>query len=847
MQYNVSMDLVLVQSPGKADERIFPLTAGRNTLGSSPESHIRISSPRIHSHHLNIEHTDEGLLISSARSDALFLYAGGLCHKATVRYGETFSVDGVEFECRRTSDVERTELGLFPTRQKQEKSQKPQSTPQSPSLSEMQVSGFVFQKPANHFPLLIGRNEKCDVVLKHPQVSAFHARIARGGDGVYIEDLRSSNGTYVNDRLIQKSLLVPGEPVLIMPYLVLFTGEFLNVYTLQQQSQLIGWQISVAAGTKKIIDRATLACNSNELIGLIGPSGSGKTTLMKCLSGQVFPSGGRVQLNGVDVFTHFDLFKRNIGFVPQDDIIHRELAVQQTLLYAAKLRLPRDMSEIERRIRVKETLIELELEEQERLPVHRLSGGQRKRVNIAIELLTKPGILFLDEPTSGLDPALDEKLMMLFKKLSQDGRITILTTHLLEHATMFSRIALMQSGRLIFFGSPQEAMSFFQVNTLSALYSRIKNRSAEEWQEEFQKTEIHRKDIGQARDQVLPSKRAPVQNSERLAEPPSHLFHQGTTLASRYLEIILRDRKNTGLLLLQAPLITFFIFIATTNLSSRLFMMALAAMWFGCNNSAREICKEIPLYRRERMVNLAILPYLNSKFVVLSVLVALQCLVLALLTPDRFFHAYWPLLLCGLAGVSLGLLISSIVNSPDKAIALVPILLIPQVLFSGIFGELKGFQRVFGETMISKWSYNLLKKEFKLPSYEVKNELESSIDASQKEMEAAQERISSLQQELDDVLRRMGNITDFVELNTLRYDADRVADELKSEQQELENARFELQRSEKRLRSNARLFVWIDRPGSSLLDQIMLIFFTIGFFAASITALKLKDRLLKLL
>ncbi len=843
------MDLVLVQSPGKTDERIVPLTTGRNTLGSAAGNHIRISSPRIQKHHLNIEQNKEGLQISSAQPDALFLYAGGLCHTAIVRSGEKFSVDGVEFECRATSDVERTQLGFQIPRIKQEKSapiiQSPAS--QAPNLSEMQVSGFVFQKRVDHFPLLIGRNEKCDVVLKHPLVSGFHARIERDSNGIHIEDLRSSNGTYVDDRLIQKSPLIPGEPILIMPYLILFTGEFLNVYTLQQQSQLIGWQISVAAGEKQIIDRATLACNSNELIGLIGPSGSGKTTLMKCLSGQVFPSSGRVQLNRVDVFTHFDLFKRNIGFVPQDDIIHRELTVQQTLMYSAKLRLPRDMSEMERRIRVKETLIELELEEQERLAVHRLSGGQRKRVNIAIELLTKPGILFLDEPTSGLDPALDEKLMMLFKKLSQDGRITILTTHLLEHATMFSRIALMQSGRLIFFGSPQEAMSFFEVNALSALYSKIKNRSADEWQEEFQKTATHRKDFDQARDQVLPSKRSTVQSSEKIAEPPAYFFHQGATLARRYLEIILRDRKNTGLLLLQAPLITFFIFIATTNLSSRLFMMTLAAIWFGCNNSAREICKEIPLYRRERMVNLAIVPYLTSKFVVLAVLVALQCLVLALLTPDRFFQAYWPLVLCGVAGVSLGLLISSIVNSPDKAIALVPILLIPQVLFSGIFGELKGFQRSLGETMISKWSYNLLKKEFELPSFRVKDELENSIDENQKQMSDIQERISSLQDELDDVLQRMGNITDFNDLNTLRYDADRIAGELKDEQQELEVARSDLQRSEKRLRSNAKLFVWIDHPDTKILDQIMLILFTIAFLSASLIALKTKDRLLKIL
>ncbi len=840
------MDLVLVQAPGKSEERVIPLTTGINVLGSGPQSHIRISSPHVRSHHLNIEPSGEGLSVRSAQPDILFKYRENLCHQALLQNGETFSIDGIEFLCRRIPSSERTELGSFGRHLTAEKAQKSNAA-QAPSLGEMQVSGFVSQKLLTRFPLLIGRNEGCDVVLNHPQVSSMHARLERNNGILYLEDLRSSNGTYVNDRLIHRTPLSPGESVLIMPYMLLFTGEFLNIYTLQQQSQLIGWQISVSAGEKRIIDRGTLVCNSNELIGLIGPSGSGKTTLMKCLSGQILPSAGRVQLNGLDVFTHFDLFKRNIGFVPQDDIIHRELTVEQTLRYAAKLRLPLDMSEKERKIRVKETLIELELEDQERLPVHRLSGGQRKRVNIAIELLTKPGILFLDEPTSGLDPALDEKLMVLFKKLSQDGRITILTTHLLEHAMMFSRIVLMHSGRVIFFGSPQDAMNFFQVNTLSALYSRIKNRPAEEWQDEFQKTETHRNDINLARDQILPSKRSTSQSTERLPEAPSHPVHQGITLAKRYLEIILRDRKNTGLLLAQAPLITFFIYIATTNLSSRLFMMALAALWFGCNNSAREICKELPLYRRERMVNLGIVPYLSSKFVVLSILLALQCVVLALLTPDKFLHAYWPLLLCGVAGVSLGLLVSSIVNSPDKAIALVPILLIPQVLFSGIFGELKGTQKIFGEVMISKWSYNLMKKQFELPSLQLKDSLEQSIDLSQNEMEEAQERISSLQNELDEILEKMGDVADFVELNTLRYDADRISRDLKHEQQNMEDARDELQRSERRLRNNARLFVWIDHPDSKIRDQVVLVLFTVVFLVASGFALKQKDHQLKIL
>lgn len=720
-------------------------------------------------------------------------------------------------------------------------------TSQAPKLGSVQISRFIEQKSLDQSPFVIGRSSQCHLVLNHPLVSAQHAQITRRGSETWIQDLHSSNGTYVADNQVRTAKLDPGESILIMPFLLLFTGDKINVYTFEQESRLIGYQIDVTASGKSILDHVTLQCSSSELIGLIGPSGSGKTTLMKCLSGQMMPTAGRIQLNGLEVFSHFDAFKGNIGYVPQDDIIHRELTVMQTLAYAAKLRLPQDMTERERKIRIKETLIELELEEQERLPVHRLSGGQRKRVNIAIELLTKPGLLFLDEPTSGLDPALDEKLMLLFKKLSQDGRITILTTHLLEHASMFTKIALMHSGRLIFYGPPDSATEFFSVPSVSALYTRIKTRPAEDWQSEFQHTSQAKDEAASIRDSVLPSRRQQADVPIKPREPFSNLLRQGITLSQRYSDIILRDRKNTGLLLLQAPLIAFCILVATTNLSSRLFMMALAALWFGCNNSAREICKELPLYRRERMVNLRILPYLSSKFVVLSALVLLQCFVLALLTPADFLNAYGPLLLCGLAGIGLGLLVSAIVDSPDKAIALVPILLIPQVLFSGIFGELRGFQGTVGEVMISKWSYNLLKKEFGLPSFELKDELEAQIDQSQEDLESAQTRATELQTRMDDILAQMRDTIDPVELDTLRFDADRQMQEMKQQQSKMEDARDRLDDAEKRLRANSKLFVWIDRPGQTKSDWMALIVFIIVLFGAAAMRLKLRDRALKAL
>ena len=345
----------------------------------------------------------DGLSVSSAAPDLHFSYKNQTCRQALLGPGDVIAVDAVTLFCREDSQDARTELAVGGTGAKVKAgvANLPMST-QAPRLGSVQISRFIEQKPLDRSPFTIGRNNRCDLVLNHPLVSALHARITRRGNTVSIEDLHSSNGTYVSDVPVRTAQLEPGETILIMPYLLLFTGDRINVYTFEQESRLIGYQIDVLAGTKKILDHVTLKCASSELIGLIGPSGSGKTTLMKCLSGQMMPTAGRVQLNGLEMFSHFDAFKGNIGYVPQDDIIHPELTVLQTMMYAAKLRLPADMTELERKIRVKETLIELELEEQERLAVHRLSGGQRKRVNIAIELLTKPGVLFLDEPTSGL-------------------------------------------------------------------------------------------------------------------------------------------------------------------------------------------------------------------------------------------------------------------------------------------------------------------------------------------------------------------------------------------------------------------------------------------------------------
>ena len=289
------MELILVKSPERPDEEIFHLKLGSNTLGSSRNNDLNVDEDGILPHHLTIEYTRDTLILSTIQPGTEFLYQGRLCRKAVVRPGETFTINNTPFYCTAVAGPDPTQHAMFVNPMIADRPAV-QALPSAPRMQEMQISNFVQQKAVT-FPLVIGRNERSDLVLNHPTVSAFHARLNREAGTVYIEDLQSANGTYVADTPIRRANLQAGDSIVIMPYFIIYTGEYLNVYTFQRESRLIGWQVSMSAGQKKILDRVTISCASNELVGLIGPSGSGKTTLMKCLSGQTYPLGGRVQLN----------------------------------------------------------------------------------------------------------------------------------------------------------------------------------------------------------------------------------------------------------------------------------------------------------------------------------------------------------------------------------------------------------------------------------------------------------------------------------------------------------------------------------------------------------------------
>ena len=243
--------------------------------------------------------------------------------------------------------------------------------------------------------------------------------------------------------------------------------------------------LTVHAGGREILAGVSLSVRPGELVAVMGPSGSGKSTLLHALNGYRWASAGQVRINGVDLYGHFTTLRSAIGFVPQDDIVHESLSVEKVLHYAALLRLPEGTAESALKERIDTVLKRLGLADRRRVRVSRLSGGQRKRVSLGVELLTSPPLLFLDEPTSGLDPALEADMMGLFRELADDGRTVLVTTHVTESLRLPDLVAFLVEGRLVYAGPTAEALDYFGADSFAGIFTRLPEQSATAWATEF--------------------------------------------------------------------------------------------------------------------------------------------------------------------------------------------------------------------------------------------------------------------------------------------------------------------------------------------------------------------------
>lgn len=571
-----------------------------------------------------------------------------------------------------------------------------------------------FATPPGTALLTIGRSE-ADMVLDQPLVSRHHADLLwRDGKHV-LRDTDSAHGTFVNGERIVEQALKPGDVVQIGTFRLTYDGDSLDSFDQRGAIRLDATAVTRVVGGTTILHPTTLSIEPCELVALVGASGAGKSTLMMALCGFARATSGKVAINGDDLYRGYDTYRSIIGYVPQDDILHRALTVDRALYHAARLRLPSDTGATEIAARIARVLGEVEMTEHRHKRIEQLSGGQRKRVSIACELLADPVLLFLDEPTSGLDPGLERKLMYTLRRLADGGRTVVLITHATQNIKVCDHIAFLSAGRLVYFGPPSQALDFFGVHDFADIYAKIDvpgdaPKLEQHYREslQYQKYAVERPARAPANG---PTREQREENERRSKSFAQSRFRQLAILCRRYLELIFADRKNLALLLLQAPVIGALLVLVSTPESlttgrieakKLIFMLATTGVWFGVINAAREICKEETVLRRERLAGLRPGPYVASKVVVLALLVLVQSALLLGTVAARTHLPAFPAALelygvivgAGMAGIALGLCISAIATTPDKATSLIPLVLVPQVVFAGIMFALHGVTEI---------------------------------------------------------------------------------------------------------------------------------------------------------
>ena len=384
-------------------------------------------------------------------------------------------------------------------------------------------------------------------------------------------------------------------------------------------------------GGKTILNDVSLSILPGEFVAIVGGSGAGKTTLMDAISGVRPATGGTVLYNGRDYYASMALYRNVLGYVPQDDIIHTALPVRDTLRYAAQLRLPPDTSRAELDAAVDQTLAELGMTAQADTVVGALSGGQRKRSSIGVELLTQPRIFFLDEPTSGLDPATDAQMMRLMRHLADGGSTVVLTTHATKNVMLCDKIVfLARGGHLAFVGTPQRALEYFAADAFDEIYERLADEATpEEWADALPRLARLRADAlraGAARARARRSRRGAAPVARRVGQhrrpraagaavlgphPPAFADLHAESAEPGPPADAAGDHQRAGADPL--PHDAFDLDVENPSASvSILFFLAFAAFQFGLFDGIQEIVKEIAIFRRERMVNLAILPIVLS-------------------------------------------------------------------------------------------------------------------------------------------------------------------------------------------------------------------------------------------
>jgi ABC-type multidrug transport system ATPase subunit len=561
-------------------------------------------------------------------------------------------------------------------------------SPRSPVLDGGRI-------PFDGVRLRIGRDQGNDLVLDDPNVSAFHAEVVAAGDGLEIRDLGSRNGTRLNGELVNREMILAGANIGVGSLRLVFDGTGFLGRDDYGEVRLDAEKITVRVPGKRILDRASFSLGPGELVAIIGESGAGKTTLLKALAGVTQPDSGRVLANGEPIASRLT----DVGYVPQQEIDHSALSIREGLTYAARLRLPDDASEEEISRRVRDVLEELALDEHSETRIGSISGGQRRRANVATELLGRPSLLLLDEPTTGMDPWLESKMMKVFRGLAKHSRGVALVTHATKSLALCDRVVVIAPGGLLVFdGSPADACSFFKVDDFDSIYPALAETSPTQWRERFEESS------SDARLAPIPEPGEPVARNRRRRAGRRRVSRQARILTSRYAKLLSRDRRNL-LLLLLLPLVFAVSGVGLFRAGAfdrpggdpgdtiqALYLAVVVMNFLGTIAAVLEIIKERGVFQRETALGVRPAAYLVSKLLVLFSLIVLQAtlysVVLFTFRPLQvsmsiYLEVYALLIATGFVSTAVGLLISAAVRTERQAITALPLAIVPTLLFTG--------------------------------------------------------------------------------------------------------------------------------------------------------------------
>jgi ABC-type multidrug transport system ATPase subunit len=583
---------------------------------------------------------------------------------------------------------------------------------------------------------IIGRDRaKVTLVLDHPRVSRRHAQVVVTRGRVSLRDLGSSNGTFVNGvRIDGFRLLQVDDRIDIGPFSFRFTGRSLVQSTREGNLRIVAYNLSRTVKSRagadqriRILDKVTLVVEPREFVCILGASGSGKSTLMHALSARSPADSGQVFLNSVSLYANFQALKQGIAFVPQQDVLHESLTLREALSFTAQLRLPPDTSATGIAAAVNRALERVDLGTRAQTVIGHLSGGQQKRASLANEIVSQPNLLFLDEVTSGLDEGTDWEMMKLFRRMADDGMTIVCVTHTVANVEDFCHkiVVMANPGVLAFYGTPAEARRYFRVEKLGDLYRELALRTGDEWRNAYLQSEEFKRYIQlQIASSPPAADRAPVPaDQDSFLKNAIEGARQLEILARRYGSLIFSDKKTLGLAAMQSLMVGVALTMVFGTVSptgpkqfSLLFFLGISSFWYGCNNAAKEIAKELPIYRLERDVNLSVVSYVLSKMALLSVVglgqVALLFAIVSAITgiPGSAAGQFWAMSIAMLTGTATGLLLSAVSSTTDQASTLIPIALIPQILLAGVIvPDLPTLADIMAHTMVSGfWIYRAM-------------------------------------------------------------------------------------------------------------------------------------------